>query len=77
MGLNMCIEERQRQCKYLDNHFGGFSKNVNIDKDDDLLIKKAFQSCVIYRKQKNKVSTKKKIKKYEKKIKELKEQLKN
>lgn len=75
MGLNMCIEERQ--CKYLDNHFEGSSKNTKIKNNDDLLIKKAFQSCVMYRKEANKVSTKKKIKKYEKKIRNLKEQLKN
>ena len=73
----MCIEKRERQCKYLDNQFGEFSKNVKIDNNEDLLIKKAFQSCVIYRKETNKISTKKKIKKYERKIKELKKRLKN
>ena len=66
MGLNMCIEQRQRQCKYLnlDNNFGNSVKKS--EKPEDFIIGKTFQSCIIYRKQNNVVSTRKKIRKYEK-----------
>ena len=69
MGLNMCIEERKRQCKYLDmnNDFGSKCKKIDDDKNFDI---KTFQSCVYYRKNNVKVA-KKKIKNYEKKIKKL------
>lgn len=70
MGLNMCIEERKRQCKYLDmdNNFGNKYKKFN---EDDNFNLKTFHSCVYYRKN-NVQDVKKKIKKYEKKIRKLK-----
>jgi hypothetical protein len=69
MGLNMCVEERKRQCKYIDDHFGGKS---NKDESPELLLNKTFGSCVLYR---NNVNTKKKIRRYEKKIERLKSEL--
>ena len=65
----MCVEERKRQCKYIDDHFGGKS---NINEPPELLLSKSFNSCVIYRKNVNKIDTKRKIKRYEKKIEKLK-----
>ena len=72
MGLNMCVEERKRQCKYIDDHFGGKS---NKDEPPELLLNKSFSSCVMYRKNVNKIDTKKKIRRYEKKIERLKLEL--
>jgi hypothetical protein len=69
MGLNMCVEERKRQCKYLDDHFGGKS---NKDESPELLLNKTFGSYVLYRKDVNNVNNKKKIRRYEKKIERLK-----
>lgn len=70
----MCIEERKRQCKYIDDHFGGKS---NKDETPEFLLNKTFNSCVIYRKNVNNVDTKKKIKRYEKKIEKLRLELKS
>ena len=72
MGLNMCVEERKRQCKYIDDHFGGKS---NKDESPELLLNKTFGSCVIYKKNVNSIKTKKKIKRYERKLEKLKLQL--
>ena len=68
----MCVEERKRQCKYIDDHFGGKS---NINEPPELLLNKSFSSCVMYRKNVNKIDTKKKIRRYEKKIERLKLEL--
>lgn len=74
MGLTLCIEERDKNCSVknkIDFSFG--NKNKNVDKDTNI-IENTFTSCVVYRKN-NQISTKKKIKKLEKKINRLKNEL--
>ena len=72
MGLNICIEDRKRQCNFfenkLDNNFGSKFKKCN---KDGLLVAETFQSCVVYKKI-NVNETKKKIRRYERKIQKLK-----
>ena len=76
MGLNMCIENRKRECKFfenkLENNFGSKYKKYN---KDGLLVAETFQSCMIYKKNNNITNTKKKIRRYERKIKKLKSEL--
>ena len=74
MGLTLCIEERDNNCSVknkIDFSFG--NKNKNVDKDTNI-IENTFTSCVVYRKN-NEISTKKKIKKLEKRISKLKNEL--
>ena len=74
MGLTLCIEERNKNCSSenrIDFSFG--NKNKNVDKDTNI-IENTFTSCVVYRKNKE-ISTKKKIKKLEKRISKLKNEL--
>ena len=75
MGLTLCIEERDKNCSVknkIDFSFG--NKNKNVDKDTNI-IENTFTSCVVYRKN-NEISTKKKIKKLEKRISKFKNELK-
>ena len=74
MGLTLCIEERNKNCSSknkIDLSFGNKSKLQ--DKEHNI-IENTFTSCVVYRKN-NEISTKKKIKKLEKRISKLKNEL--